>query len=262
MRAAAGLVLAAAIALGAYRARSLAASGAVAATIVGTLAIAAGWGWGALLIAYFVTSTALSRWRRDEKARRTDAIVEKGGQRDAMQVLANGGAFAVAAVGAIALPNVALLGTAAAGALAAAAADTWATEIGVLAGRAPRSVLSGRRVPAGTSGAVSWPGMLGMVAGAAFVGISAALLGVAPAAPAILGGLVGAIVDTLLGATIQERRWCGRCESATERRVHACGAATRRNAGLAGLDNDWVNVACTIAGAGTAVAIATTMGTR
>src|SRR5437870_3701993 len=94
-RAAAGAALALAIALAARRARALDASGAVAATALGTLAIAAGWTWGALLIAFFITGSALSRWKRDEKARRTGATVEKGGERDAWQVLANGGVFAL-----------------------------------------------------------------------------------------------------------------------------------------------------------------------
>src|SRR5947207_732615 len=34
-------------------------SGAVAATLIGTLAIAAGWGWGLLLLSFFVSSRAL-----------------------------------------------------------------------------------------------------------------------------------------------------------------------------------------------------------
>ncbi|MGH7635177.1 MAG: DUF92 domain-containing protein, partial [Gemmatimonadaceae bacterium] len=46
--------MAIAIALAAWRAGSLNRSGTLAAIVVGTLAIAAGWSWGALLIIYFV----------------------------------------------------------------------------------------------------------------------------------------------------------------------------------------------------------------
>ena len=150
-RVAAGLALALVVALAARRARSLSPSGATAAVVVGTSAVAAGWAYGALLIAYFVASSALSRWRAAEKTRRTDAVVEKGGERDARQVLANGLAFAACALGTLVTsPRAAAAwGTAAAGALAAAAADTWATEIGTLSSRPPRSVLTGRVVPAG-----------------------------------------------------------------------------------------------------------------
>ena len=60
-RSAAGAVIAAAIAAGAWRAGSLSRSGAAAAFFVGTIAIAAGWTWGALLLAYFISSSLLSR---------------------------------------------------------------------------------------------------------------------------------------------------------------------------------------------------------
>src|SRR5690242_1724446 len=93
-----GLIAAGAISLAARSARSLTTTGAIAATVVGTLAVTVGWNWGALLILYFVSSTVLSRLGRAEKERRTSAVVAKGGERDAIQVLANGGVFAAAAV--------------------------------------------------------------------------------------------------------------------------------------------------------------------
>jgi len=97
-RALLGLIAAALIAFTARAARSLTTSGAIAATVIGTLAVAAGWNWGALLILYFVSSTALSRVGRAEKEERTASVVAKGGQRDAIQVFANGGVFAAAAI--------------------------------------------------------------------------------------------------------------------------------------------------------------------
>jgi uncharacterized protein (TIGR00297 family) len=247
------------IATAARRARALAPSGATAAAVVGTIAVAAGWAWGALLVAYFVSTSALSRWRAAEKARRTDAIVEKGGERDARQVLANGGAFALAAVGALAATSphaAAVWGAAGAGALAAAAADTWATETGTLAGGAPRSIRTLRAVPAGTSGAVSIVGTAGMLAGAATLATLATLLGLAPWWPAFVGGVAGAALDTALGAALQERRWCGRCAAATERRVHDCGEPTACVGGIARVDNDVVNAACGLAGAAVSAALA------
>ncbi|AHG91717.1 protein of unknown function DUF92 transmembrane [Gemmatirosa kalamazoonensis] len=257
-RAAAGLALAAAIALAARRARSLSPSGAVAAVVVGTAAIAAGWRYGALLIVYFVASSLLSRWRAVEKARRTGGVVEKGGERDARQVLANGAAFTVCAlatlgpIGSAARPWEA----AAAGALAAATADTWATEIGTLARRAPISLATLRTVPPGTSGAVSVPGTLALALGAVVVGALARALGIAAAWPVAAGGAAGAVADTLLGAALQERRWCARCDRATEQRVHACGMPTIHAGGVRGVDNDAVNLACTVVGAATGALLA------
>src|SRR5579884_3019402 len=172
-----GLVLAVVIALAARRARSLSSGGAVCAAAVGALSAAAGWSWAILLIAYFVASTLLSRWGRREKERRTASVVAKGGERDAIQVMANGGVFAAAALGMIAHPDARWLALGV-GSLAASAADTWATEVGTLVGGVPRSITSFRRVAPGTSGGVSSWGTVAAVLGAIFVALIARLLGV------------------------------------------------------------------------------------
>ncbi len=252
-----GLAVAIAIAALARRAHLLSPSGAVAAAIVGTAAVAAGWDWGALLVAFFLASSLLSRvgWRA--KARAAGGVLDKGDRRDAAQVLANGALFAMAAAGFAVAPSMvwqALGG----GALAAATADTWSTEIGLLAPRAPRSILTLRRVAPGTSGGITLLGLLGGVLGAAFIEMTAVLLRWPwPAAGAALaGGVAGSLADSALGAAAQQRRWCDRCGTATERRVHACGAPTRVVGGVAWLDNDGVNVACTLVGAAVAVLLA------
>ena len=263
VRLAVGFVLALAIALVARRARSLAPSGAAAAVVVGTACVAAGWSWGALLVAFFVTSSALSRIGAESKEQRTRGVVAKGGERDAAQVLANGGPFAVAALGAAAWPHP-LWNAFGAAALAASTADTWATEVGTLAGGTPRSILSWRPVPPGTSGGITLPGTLGSLAGTLFVATLALAMGwpLAAFAGAVPGGVVGATMDTLIGATAQARRWCDRCDGGTERMVHDCGTTTRPAGGIAWLDNDLVNLLAGLAGAATGVAVALAMGAR
>jgi uncharacterized protein (TIGR00297 family) len=237
-----GLVAAATIAFVARAARSLTTSGAVAATVIGTVAVTAGWNWGTLLILYFVSSTVLSRLGRARKEERTSPIVAKGGQRDAIQVLANGGVFAAAAVAMLVDPNIRWIALGA-GSLAAAAADTWATEVGTLLGGTPRSILTWRPVPTGTSGGISLIGTLAAVAGATFIGMLARLLGWGPGVVkvVVVGGIVGAVVDSVVGATVQARRWCDACERETERVTHDCGTLTRPLRGLDWLDNDVVN---------------------
>jgi uncharacterized protein (TIGR00297 family) len=262
-RAAAGLLVAAAIAWVARRAGSLSPSGAVAATVVGTAAAAAGWRWGALLVLYFVTSTLLSRLGSAEKARRTSGVVEKGGSRDAIQVLANGGIFALCAMLApvATSPVAATLTIAALGALAASTSDTWATEIGTLVGGRPRSLLTLQRVPHGTSGAVSLAGTLAMITGALFLAAAARALSLTSAVVAVtVAGITGAVADSMLGATLQERRWCDRCAQSTERRVHDCGADTRLAGGQPGLDNDAVNLVSTLIGAAAAALLVNVSG--
>ncbi len=245
-----GLALAAAIAIVARRARSLSGTGAWAATVIGTLATAAGWRWCVVLLAFFFSSTLLSRWRRAPKEQATRAVVEKGGNRDAWQVLANGGVFALCALGAIVVPSApwALAGV---GALAAATADTWATEVGTAIGGIPRTIFGWVPVPAGTSGAVSWAGTLAMVTGAAFLGTVAAYAGFdwRVGGAVVAGGVAGALADTLLGATLQAGRWCPACLAPTERKVHHCGTVTAHRAGWEFLDNDAVNLTSCVAGA-------------
>ncbi|HUF25640.1 MAG TPA: DUF92 domain-containing protein [Gemmatimonadaceae bacterium] len=249
-----GLALAGAIAIGAHRARSLSTSGAVAAVAVGALCAAAGWSWVVALVAFFVTSTALSRWRAATKAQRTGAIVAKGGDRDAVQVLANGGVFASFAALSIVVPwhGWPVL---AAGSIAAATADTWATEIGSLSPGQPRSILGWHPVPAGTSGGVSALGTLASVAGAGLIGGVVWLAGWSPAAVwgALAGGVAGSLADSLLGATVQARRWCPRCGQPTERLTHDCGSATTPGGGVPWVDNDAVNALSSAVGALVAV---------
>ena len=70
---------------------------------------------------------------------------------------------------------------------------------------------------------------------------------------AVIGGIVGSVGDSLIGATLQSKRFCDRCRRWTERRVHACGFRTRHARGFYWLSNDLVNVACTFLGAAAAV---------
>ncbi|MEO6528592.1 MAG: DUF92 domain-containing protein [Gemmatimonadaceae bacterium] len=259
-RALAGLLVASLVALAARRAHALSLAGMLAAISIGTMAVTAGWSWGALLIAYFAVSLALSRLRSAEKAVRTGDVVAKGGARDAIQVLANGGLFAAAAIVAtsttLSVSAEALVAAIALGALAASAADTWATEIGSLATRPPRSIVTGRQVPPGTSGGVNAIGIAAMVAGSAFVALGARALSIdAPVLAVTIGGVCGALADSVVGATMQDRRWCEICGTSTERTVHSCGATTRHAGGLAVMDNDAVNLVATLVGGAVAASI-------
>ena len=196
------------------RARSLTASGAVAAALIGTIAVAAGWDWALLLIIYFTTSSVLTRLGADRKSRRTASVVAKSGPRDARQVFVNGGVFTAAALLALLSPHPTFLWrAAAAGALAASAADSWATEIGTWLGGTPRSAWNWRRVAPGTSGGMTTAGTVAMVGGAIVVAVVVYALkwGRGHAIAAMLGGLSGAVADTVIGATLQERRRCLGC---------------------------------------------------
>jgi uncharacterized protein (TIGR00297 family) len=250
------------LAVAARRGRALTTGGALAAVGVGTATIVAGWGWVALLMVFFTTSTALSRIGRAGKQIRTEGVVSKGDERDALQVLANGGVFAIAALGSAlvgpALPSTTVWYSLGAGAISAATADTWATEVGTMSDSVPRSVWSWRPVAAGTSGGVTPWGSAASVAGAVLIALVAGGIGWprAVAWGALTGGLAGSVVDSFAGATIQSRRWCPACKASTERHVHVCGETTTRAGGLPWLDNDAVNALSTAAGAAVAWGVA------
>lgn len=234
------LVCAAGVAGIGRRARALSLSGAIAAAVIGFLLFGMGGVPGAAaLLLFFVSSSLLSRWRKRDKGR---LAFEKGGERDAGQVLANGGVAAVCALLLPVLGSPAWLRVALLAALAAANADTWATEIGALARRPPRLITTFQAAPAGASGAVSLPGTAAALAGALLVASVAFSFGAGAAgmAAATLGGFVGALSDSVLGATIQAQFRCSVCGAVTERTSH-CGETAPLARGLPGVTNDVVN---------------------
>jgi len=247
----AGAVLSAAIGALAWLKRWLTPSGALGAILTGTPVFGlGGWTGGLALVAFFLSGSLLSRLFRSRKAQ-VEAEFAKTGTRDLGQALTNGGVAAAAALGYAWTGELPWMG-ALLGSLAAASADTWATELGVLARSAPRLITTLRPAPPGTSGAVSLNGLAAAVGGAAFVGAVAAA--VEPLwwrlLPHLaLAGLFGSLVDSLLGATVQAVYWCPRCHKETERTVHRCGSPTRLHRGFPVVSNDLVNLLATLAGA-------------
>ena len=251
LRLAIGAALAAIIAAAAVQARLLSRAGAVAAALVGTAAVTAGWSWGILLVVFFALTSALSGYHAERKRALTRGILAKGSTiRDATQVLANGEVFAAAGVLWLGTADPLFL-AAGAGAIAAAAADSWATETGVAFGGIPRSIVSGRPMARGTSGGVTVAGLLGAVAGAVAMAGTMLLIGWprAVAAAAFLAGMLGMLIDSVLGATVQARRLCADCRAETEQPVHHCGRPTQVIRGVRWMDNDMVNLLATLSGA-------------
>src|SRR5262245_36355815 len=208
----AGLLLSILIGGLAYRRRSLTAGGWLGAVLTGTLTFGfGGWSWGLALVAFFVTSSALSHFRQALKQRIAGEKFEKGGRRDLLQALANGGTGALLALlyGLAGEPP-ALLALFA-GVMATVTADTWATELGVLSARPPRLVPTWRPVEPGTSGGVTAAGLAASDAGALAIGLALLAGELAERgvwrpwllAAALLGGLGGSLADSLLGATAQ-----------------------------------------------------------
>lgn len=251
-----GVLLSAAIGLAAHRASALTLGGAISAIGVGS-AVHAGTGWrgSTALVTYFATSSFLGRLPGD-----SGRAQHRGNQRDSIQVLANGGPSALLAGVAHVCSNPikahALAGYF--GAVAAATADTWSTEVGSRFGGEPRSIKTLDRLPAGTSGGVSSAGLAASFAGAALIaaiagGRSADGDAEALSLSAAVGGIAGSLVDSVLGATIQSVRLCEKCGEETELPTHHCGATTFHARGWAWCDNDAVNALSITTGALTSI---------
>lgn len=238
------------IAAAAYWRRSLSASGAVSALLVGTVIFGLGGPvWGILLGIFFVTSSVLSHFKEQEKRAAAEKF-EKGHTRDIGQVMANGGLGALIALGSWLWPHPGWFPLFI-GVMATVNADTWATELGTLSRRPPRLITTGQIVEVGTSGGVSLLGTAVSLVGGLLIGLVAGWLSgeiSVGTAAAGLGGLAGSLIDSLMGATVQQIFYCATCGKDTERKVHKCGTVTRPLRGWFWLNNDLVNLLSSLGG--------------
>jgi len=226
-------------------------TGALAAAAVGAATLGgASIPGGVLLGLFFLTGSLLTAANAHERP-------ESTARRTATQVLANGSAGALAAL-AIAAGHAGAAWAALVGAFAAAQGDTWATEIGMRSRTPPVSIVTGRPVPAGTSGGVTALGVAAGIAGAATAALAAGLAGV-PVGAVVAGGgagIGGMLADSLLGATVQGSFRCDGCGRTVETRQHRCaGPALTRLGGYAWIDNHVVNLGATGLGAALGAAL-------
>jgi len=93
------------------------------------------------------------------------------------------------------------------GAMATAAGDTFATEVGEAHEKEPMLITNFKKVRVGTSGAVSTPGLIAALIGAGIISLVAVVLEQNSSIflIGILAGFIGCNVDSLVGATIEKR---------------------------------------------------------
>ncbi len=267
-----GLVLNAAAALIVLWRGSLDPGGAGAGVILGTVIFVCGgplfW---IVLMAFFISSTALGSVGRSEKES-LKKTHQKGGRRDMLQVLANGGVGGLCALFYKLTGNPAwAIGFAVS--FASSNSDTWASELGVLSRRQPVSLLTLRPVTRGVSGGVSILGFGMALAGALFIALVFGLENLSLRAVSdglvrltvfvAAGGFVGSLLDSFLGATIQaqyafrdSRQQVGPeaghppgvAPDLTEHKTGPYGRPNKLMRGLSFVDNDLVNFAsCVLA---------------
>jgi uncharacterized protein (TIGR00297 family) len=192
------------------------AAGVTAAAFGCVVVVIGGFAFLALLVLFVVASVLATRYGFEEKRRRN---VHEGthGERGVSNVVAHIVVPTVLVLTAWRTPSVLPVRSATVlytAALAFGAADTFASEFGVLAGAA-RSILDFRPVPAGTNGGVSALGEAWAFVGAvSTAGIGAGLFyafGTPSVAPVVLlavagaAGFAGCQIDSVLGETLENR---------------------------------------------------------
>jgi uncharacterized protein (TIGR00297 family) len=226
-------------------------SGAAATFLLATIIFGVGgWQWTVPILTFFVVSSLLSKFGKKKKSA-FDLLFEKSDTRDAGQVAANGGVAGILMLCWHVAPSNGLWYPLYLASLAAVTADTWGTEIGVLAHGSPRSILTMKCVETGTSGGLSLAGIIGgafgalliALSGSAWFGFDARLI-----VFIVLSGIAGSLADSFLGATIQAQYRCGVCGKVTEKKQH-CEKETLLVRGVRWMNNDVVNWACAIVGA-------------
>ena len=254
------------VALAAVLLKTIDGRGFLASVAVG-LAIIYGGGlqWFIVVAVFFILGVVFTLYRYGYK-KRLGGAQDKGGARNWPNILANGGAASAYALGQLFFPN-AVWGALFLGAVSTAAADTAATELGLLSKGRPRLLTRpAKTVPPGTSGGVSPLGFAGAALASLILGAMASVLRVFPfpvltlstwvvlVSVSVAGGLSGAVVDSLIGALFQRRGNCAVCMKPTEAIRH-CGEKTVVSGGASFIENNVVNLIATVGGSVVSLAV-------
>lgn len=190
----------------AYWKRKIDLSAALASTSVGLITLlTVGPYWLYLILTFFVFGNLVTKFNYDLKKEK--GVAER--ERTFRNVFGNGGAALLFGILYFLSGNNPLFLLGFLGAMASASADTFATEIGVVYEWKPRLITNFKKTKAGTNGAVSLPGTVAAVLGAATI----SLVPMFYPTPnldkntiffiGITSGVIGAFTDSLVGATIE-----------------------------------------------------------
>ncbi len=247
-----GIILAVLIGIVSFYFKFLAVSGSVATFLLATIIYGVGgWKWTTPILTFFIASSLLSKFGKAQK-KKIEIIFDKTDKRDAGQVVANGGVAGIIILLWHFFPHDTELYYFYIASIAAVTADTWGTEIGTLWKGKPRSIVTLQKVEPGTSGGVSLQGTFGALTGAMIVTISAVIVNSSEfsfplIALIISSGLIGSLIDSFFGATIQAQYQTSSGKLTEKTTID--GVKTTMVRGIRWIDNDVVNWICAFSGA-------------
>ena len=238
-----GIFTAAVVAYSSYKMKFLDRGGSLLSFIMGSILFGLGsWQYTLPILVFFISSSGLSKIGKNRK-QVVEKFYQKSSQRDFYQVLANGGVPVTIFI-VILLSGQSHLYALYLVSIAAATADTWATELGIFSRKDPFLITDLRSVKPGTSGAISIPGSLASIAASILIACSGFLFiyfSWDNFFIITLCGFSGSIIDSFLGATMQGQYECNLCKKRTENDKH-CNISANLIRGKKWLDNDIVNI--------------------
>ncbi len=215
-----------------------------------------------ILLSFFILGVASDKIKKIHKKTRqnhSEPVEKRGTSRDHVQVFANSIAASICAVIYFVTKEkifiVAFVAT-----FAEALADTFASGIGILSGKA-FDPFRMRSCPPGLSGGMSLVGTIASLLGAtiiSFIALACGLINFPEAIIVTVAAFLGAVLDSLLGSLLQIKYRCPLCDEITEREEH-CGQKTVRHSGFRAINNDTVNFIATIFSAALSILICSLM---
>lgn len=206
------ILLCAAFGYFAYRAKTIDLSGFFSLILFGVILIVftRGFFWFFIVLAFFIIGSVFTKFKYAHK-KKIGVAQNKNGRRGYKNAFANVGIGIIACIlfGVTANPVFAVVFI---GSVATAAADTLASEIGVVAGKNPRMITSMKPCTAGINGGVTLAGELACAGGAVFISLLGYLFGIVPltgALAACIAGIIGTNIDSLIGALIENKGLIG-----------------------------------------------------
>ncbi|CAG8534743.1 7445_t:CDS:10, partial [Diversispora eburnea] len=240
--------------------KSLSISGAISAFLLGFGTLINEWSvFPVIMLVFYFTSSKLTKYKAERKKQLEEDHLE-GGQRTATQVICNALTGTVIALihqyhyggnlrcliddrGSRMLLYMCL------GHYSTCNGDTWASELGILNTSWPILITSFKKVPPGTNGGISELGLFASIMGGFIIGISAVIsiflscgscnFWLEIISISSLAGLLGSLIDSFLGATIQISVFSEKSKKITYKESKS--SDTRVISGIDILDNNQIN---------------------